>query len=216
MKRGLIVLLLSIAAFGLFAQDISLPRPATKAGVDLLTAVQNRRVSKTFIKKGLSQADLSTLLWAGLGPRGADAVSSATKANRTISFSGDNPYINIYVLSDKGTWKYLPDSNSLKFIGAKDARAEVSRAALPDAAYLLLFTVDNALTPSFLKTSPAIFQQMANATAGFSAQNIALTASALKMAAVIQYTLAPAAAATAAALSKDEAPLFIMQIGYTE
>ncbi|OHD26538.1 MAG: hypothetical protein A2Y38_06985 [Spirochaetes bacterium GWB1_59_5] len=181
-------------------------------GVDLLGAIQNRRVSKTYIKKAVPLADLSTILWAGIGPRGTDAVSSATKVGRTVSFSGDNPYINIYVLTDKGTYKYLPDTHTLKFIGGTDSRAAVSRAAVPDAAFMILFTVDNALTPSFLKANPALFQQMSHATAGFSA----LTASALRLAAVFQYTLAPAEAAKAAALEKDEVPLFILQGGYTE
>jgi len=216
MKRSFVAMFLLVSAFGLFAQDITLPRPGTKAGVDLISAIQNRRVSKTFAKKAITPADLSTILWAGLGPRSVDAVSSATKAGRNISFSGDNPYINIYVLTDKGTWKYLPDMNKLKSIGGVDSRAAVSRAAVPNAAFMILFTVDNALMPSFLKSNPSLFQLMAHATAGFAAQNIELTASALKIATVVQYTLAPAEAATAAALGKDEVPLFILQGGYTE
>jgi nitroreductase len=216
MKRSLAIFVFLISLAGLFAQDIVLPRPGQKAGIDLLTAIQNRRVSKAFVKKTVSMMDLSTILWAGLGQRGADAVSSATKAGRTVSFSGDNAYINIYVLNDKGTWKYLPDTNTLKQVGANDSRADVSKAAQPGAAFMILFTVDTALTPSFLKANPTVFLQMAHATAGFSAQNMELTASALKMAAVVQYTLTPAAATTAAVLSKDEVPLFIMQVGYTE
>lgn len=216
MKRSLFILIFLVSLAGLFAQDIVLPRPAQKAGVDLLTAIQNRRVTKAFVKKAISMADLSTILWAGIGPRGTDAVSSATKAGRTVSFSGENAYINAYVLNDKGSWKYLADTNTLKQITANDSRADVSRAAQPGAAFMVLFTVDTALTPSFLKANPTVFLQMAHATAGFSAQNMELTASALKMAAVVQYTLAPAAASTALALGKDELALFILQVGYTE
>lgn len=216
MKTKLLASILLLSSLGLFAQDISLPRPATKSGVDLLAAVQNRRVSRVFVKKAVPTAELSTILWAGLGARGPDAVSSATKAGRTVSFSGDNPYINLYVLGEKGTWKYLPDTNALKSISKADSRAAVAKASSPDAAYLILFTVDNAQMPSFMKGNPGLFQQMANATAGFSAQNIALTASALKMATIVQYSLAAPAAATAAGLGKDEVPLFIMELGYTE
>jgi hypothetical protein len=215
MKRVLVFVLLTMVALVVSAQDIQLPRPAATVGVDLLDAVQNRQASKTYIKKAVSQGDLATLLWAGLGPRGADAVTSATKSNRTVSFSGENPYINLYVLTDKGTWKYLPDTGSLKALGTTDARSAVSRAALSDAAFMLLFTVDTSLTPSFLKANPAVFQLMSHATAGFSAQNIGLAASALKMATVVQYTMNPAEAAKAANLGKDEVPLFIMQGGYT-
>lgn len=216
MKRTLTIFVFLVSLAGVFAQDIVLPRPAQKAGVDLLTAIQDRRVTKAFVKKVVSMADLSTILWTGLGPRGVDAVSSATKAGRTVSFSGDNAYINIYVLNDKGTWKYIPETNTLKFVSGTDSRADASRAAQPGAAFMVLFTVDTALTPSFLKGNPTLFLQMAHATAGFSAQNMELTASALKMAAVVQYTLAPAAASAAASLTKDEVPLFIMQVGYTE
>lgn len=215
MKRFLFYGMLVIAVMGVSAQEIKLPQPADTLGIDLLDAIQNRQAAKAYTRKAVTPADLATLLWAGLGPRGTDAVSSATKSNRTISFSGENPYINIYVLSDKGVWKYLPDSGSLKTLGTTDVRAAVSRAAIADASFMLLFTVDNALTPSFLKANPALFQQMSHATAGFSAQNIGLTASALKMATVVQYTMNPAEAARVANLGKDEVPLFIMQGGYT-
>jgi hypothetical protein len=216
MKRIIVSIVFFILALGVFAQDIALPRPGDKSGVDLLRAIQNRRVARAFVRKDVTLADLSTMLWAGLGPRGVDAVSSATTSGRTISFSGENPYITIYVLTDKGTYRYLPDKNTLKSVGGTDLRAAVSRAAVPDAALMFLFTADTALTPSFLKSNPALFLQMAHATAGFSAQNIALTASTLRMAGIVQYTLTAAEASKAAALGKDEVPLFIMQVGYTE
>jgi hypothetical protein len=43
-----------------------------------------------------------------------------------------------------------------------------------------------------------------------------LTASTLRLAVIVQYTLAAAEAVKAAALGKDDVPLFIMQVGYTE
>lgn len=216
MKKALAILLLAISTAALSAQDIALPAPATKSGVDLIGAIANRRVSKTFVKRDIPITDLSTILWAGLGLRKVDAVTSATKAGRNISFSGDNAYINIYVLTEKGSWKYLADKNSLQFINGIDARSKVSPAAIPTASALILYAVDNALTPSFLKTNPALFLQMSHATAGFAAQNIALTASSLKLASVVQYTLKAADASEALKLGKDEVPLFIQQLGYTE
>ncbi len=214
-KLSIVAIFLSVFSLSVFAEEIALPKPAQKAGVDVLTAIQNRQISRSYVKRAVSQADLSTILWAGLGSRGADAVSSATKADRTISFSGDNAYINIYVLDSKGTWKYLPESQSLKLMSSGDSRAAVSKAAIPDAAFMILFTVNTELTPSFLKSVPAVFLQMAHATAGFSAQNMELAASALKMASIVQYTLNPSGAASAARLEKEELPLFIMQVGYT-
>ena len=216
MKKALVILLLVISAAALSAQNISLPAPATKSAVDLISAIADRKVSKVFIKRNIPIADLSTILWSGLGMRGVDAISSATKAGRNISFSGDNAYINLYVLTEKGSWKYVADKNELKFISGNDARARISPAAIPAAAALIVYTVDNALTPSFLKANPAIFLQMAHATAGFAAQNIALTATTFKLASIVQYTLKAGDAIEALKLAKDEAPLFIQQLGYTE
>ncbi len=216
MKRSIAFLLVLVSAAVLFAQDISLPAPAKKSGVDLFAAIANRSVSKTFVKKDVSLQDLSTILWAGLGLRPVDAVSSATKAGRTVSFSGDNPYINIYVLTDKGAWKYVSADNRLESRSSNDVRAEASSGAVPAAAFMIVFTVDNALMPAFLKSNPAVFQQMAHATAGFAAQNIALSASAFKLATVVKYTMSAQGAASALKLSKDEVPLFTLQAGYTE
>ena len=216
MKKALFILLIAVSTATLWAQDIALPLPAGKSNVDLIGAIANRKVSKTFIKRDIPTADLSTILWAGLGLRKVDAVTSATKAGRNISFSGDNAYINIYVLTEKGSWKYLADKNSLQFINGTDVRSKVSPAAIPTASALILYTVDNALTTSFLKANPTLFLQMSHATAGFAAQNISLTASSLKMASVVQYTLKAADASEAIKLGKDEVPLFIQQLGYTE
>jgi nitroreductase len=216
MKRALLFLLAAVSIATLSAQDIALPQPASKSNVDLIGAIANRRVSKAFVRKDIPTADLATILWAGLGLRNADAVTSATKAGRNISFSGDNAYINIYVLTEKGSWKYLADKNALKFIDGVDSRAKISTAANPAASALILFTVDNALTPSFLKANPALFLQMSHSTAGFAAQNIALTASTFKLASVVQYTLKAPEAIEALKLGKDEVPLFIQQLGYTE
>ena len=216
MKKGLLVIVLALSLSNLFAQDVRLPPPAGKSGTDVLSAIRNRKISKVFVKKEIPAADLSTILWSGLGLRGVDAVSSATKAGRNISFSGDNAYINMYLLSDKGSWKYLADTNALQFIRSGDARSLVSPAAIPTAAAMILFTVDNALTPSFLKANPALFLQMSHATAGFAAQNIGLTASVLKLGSIVQYTLKVQGAKENLKLAKEEVPLFIQQLGYTE
>ena len=216
MKKTAFALALALVAAAVFAQDITLPAPATRSGNDLLAAISSRRVARSFVKRDIPAADLATILWSALGVRPSDAVSSATKANRTVSFSGDNAYLNLYFLSAKGAWKYLPETGALKSLSRDDLRAAISPAAIPAASGLILYTADTALTPSFLKSNPTLFLQMAHATAGFAAQNVALTASALKLATIVQYTLKAPAAAESLGLSKDEVPLFVQQIGYTE
>jgi nitroreductase len=213
MKILILLFLSAVLTFAVSAQDITLPAPAATVGVDLATAIQNRTVARAFVKKDVPAKDLSTLLAAALGKRGPDAVASATKAGRTVSFSGDNAYINMYVLDAKGTYAYDADRNVLKLLSSGDSRAAVTPEAMANAAFMVVYTVNEALTPSFLKANPGMFLTMAHATAGFSAQNLALTASALKLSSIVMYNLKPAALVTAAKLPKDEAPLFLVQVG---
>jgi nitroreductase len=216
MKFLTLVLLSSLVVFGVSAQDVSLPAPAPSVGVDLVAAIQNRTVARAFVKKDVSDKDLATILAAALGKRAPDAVASATKAGRTISFSGDNAYINLYVLDAKGTYAYDADHNSLRLLTAGDSRAAVCPEAMPNADFMVVYTANNALIPVFLKSNPNMFALMTQATAGFSAQNLALTASALKLSAIVMYNLKPAAVETAAKLAKDESPLFLVQVGYAK
>ncbi len=213
MKILILTWLSIVLTVAVSAQDVVLPAPAATVGVDLAAAIQNRTVARAFVKKDLSAKDLSTLLTAALGKRAPDAVASATKADRTISFSGDNAYINAYVLDAKGTYAYDADHNTLKLLSAGDSRAAVCPEAIADAAFMVVYTGNNALMPVFLKANPAMFQFMTHSTAGFSAQNLALTASALKLSSIVMYNLKPTALATAAKLAKDETPLFLVQVG---
>jgi len=213
MKILILSLMAVLLPFVVSAQDISLPAPAASVGVDLSTAIQNRSVARAFVKKDLLAKDLSTILAAAIGKRAPDAIASATKAARTVSFSGDNAYINLYVLDAKGTYAYDADRNVLKLLTAGDSRTAVTSEAIANAAFIVVYTVNEALTPSFLKSNPAMFQTMAHSTAGASAQNLTLTASAFKLSSVVMYNLKPAAFVTAAKLPKDEIPLFLVQVG---
>ena len=89
------------------------------------------------------------------------------------------------------------------------------RKSIATAAFMVLFTVDNVKAPSFLKSMPGLFRQIADGTAGYGAQNVGLVAAGLKLSSIVMYNLKPDAGA-ALKLSKSETPLFIMQLGYTQ
>jgi nitroreductase len=217
MKRIYFIPLFAFLASILFAQDITLAKPPAKLGIDVLEAIRERSAARTFVKKDIPITDLSTIVWAGNGLKGTtDAVSAASKAGATIPVSGDVDYIDLYVLSAKGAWRYDQAANVLKSVGSKDVRAQVTQEAIPTAALMILFAVDNAKAPSFLKGMPALFQQMANGTAGYGAQNIALVAAGLKIDSIVMYNIKPDATAAALKLPKEVTPLFIMQLGYTQ
>ena len=214
MKTTFSILIIAAVTTAVFAQDIPLQEPPAKIGMDLFDVIKARAAERNFVKRDVPVADLSAILWAGNGLKGADAVSGASKAGRTIPYSGDNVYMNVYVLTSKGAYRYDPEAKLLKQVSKADARAQITPEFIPTSSLMVLFTYDFAKAPSFLKSNPALFREMANGTAGYAAENMALAASAFKLGSIIMYNIKPQAAVTAAKLSKDESPLFIMQVGY--
>ena len=160
--------------------------------------------------------DLSAILWAGNGLKGTDAVSGASKAGRTVAYSGDNAYSNVYVLTSTGVYRYDAEGSLLKQLSNKDARPTITEENIATAALMVLFTADTTKAPPFMKGNLALFHDVANASASYSAQNIALAAGVFKLASIVMYNIKPDAAAAAAKLPKEELPLFIMQLGYTK
>ncbi len=216
MKKILSIAVFAVMAAGIFGQDIQLKQPPAKIGMDLFDVIKARAAERNFVKRDIPVADLSTILWAGNGLKGPDAVSGASKAGRTIPYSGDVAYMNVYVLTAKGAYLYQPEANLLKQVSKGDSRAQISPEFIPTSAMMLLFTYDFAKAPSFLKSTPELFREMANGTAGYAAENMMLAAAASKLGSIVMYNIKPQAAATAAKLGKDETPLFIVQVGYVQ
>ncbi len=216
MKTVLTMVALAAMTTAVFAQDIPLKDPQAKIGMDLFDVIKARAAARNFVNRDIPVQDLSTILWAGNGLKGADAVSGASKAGRTIPYSGDNVYMNIYTLTSKGVYRYEPEAKVLKQVAKGDVRAQLTPENIATASLMLLFTYDFAKAPSFLKSNPGLFREMANGTAGYAAENIALAAAAYKLGSIIMYNIKAPAAASAARLGKDESPLFIMQVGYLQ
>lgn len=81
-------------------------------------SVFRNTVARNFVKKDVSTADLATILWAGLGLRQSDAVSSATKAGPLRS-----PGI-ILTLTSTSSPKKEPGNISPRKTGCKHAAAK--------------------------------------------------------------------------------------------
>jgi nitroreductase len=207
------MLLLTALALAVFGQDIALPAPKAKVGLDFIDAVKARSTSRSFVAKDVSLEDLSTILWAANGVKSVDAVSSATKANRTIPYSGDNAYLNAYVFTAKGVYLYQPEKNALKQLGSKEVRDKVTVEFIKTSPVLILFTVDGDKLPSFFKSGP-LATAGTFGTAGEAASNTALAASAFKLSSIIMYNINPKTLPEAVTLGKNETPLILLQIGY--
>jgi len=215
-KIILSIVVLAAVTIGVFGQDIQLKQPPARIGMDFFDLIKARAAERNFVKRDIPVADLSTILWAGNGLKGPDAVSGASKAGRTIPYSGDVAYMNVYVLTASGAYLYQPDAALLKQVSKGDSRAQITPEFIPTSAAMLLFTYDFAKAPSFLKSTPALFREMANGTAGYAAENMMLAAAASRIGSIVMYNIKPQAVAAAARLGKDEVPLFIVQLGYSQ
>jgi len=217
MKRSVVVSLLLVAAAGLFAQDITLSKPPAKLGIDVMDAIRMRNASRTFVAREVPVADLSAIVWAGNGLKDMpDAMSAASKAASTIPISGDVNYINLYVLTAKGAYKFLPDKGVLHQVASSDVRASVTPEAIATASLMVLLTADTTKAPSFMKSMPALFHDVANGSASYAAENMGLVAAGLKLSSIVMYNLKPDGVMSALKLPKEESPICILQVGYTK
>jgi hypothetical protein len=217
MRKIVSILALALGAALVFGQDIALPKPAAKIGADLLDSIKMRYAARAFVAKDVSQADLATILWAADGLKGTpDAVSAASKAGGTFPVSGDVNYVNLYVLTAKGAYRYDPAGNALKQVATMDIRKEVTPEFIANSAFMLVFTKDATKIPAFLKSNPVMADQLAVGTASYGSENAALAAGVLKIGSIVMFNIKPPAVADGLKLSKDESPLFIMQLGYTQ
>jgi nitroreductase len=214
MKKIISIFISMLTLTCFFGQDITLPEPKSKSGVDLFDAVKARTTSKNFTKKDVPLEDLSSILWAGNGLKKVDAVSSASKAGRTIPYSGDNAYINIYVLTDKGAYLYVPEKNLLKQVAGKEVRDMVTPEFLKNSSFMIIFTYDLTKVPSFLKGNANAMEAMMSANSGYAAENIILASSSFKLNSIIMYNMKTADIPGILKLSKDEKPISFIQLGY--
>lgn len=214
MKRLSAMLLLTALALAVFGQDIALPAPKAKVGLDFIDAVKARSTSRSFVAKDVSLEDLSTILWAANGVKSVDAVSSATKANRTIPYSGDNAYLNAYVFTAKGVYLYQPEKNALKQLGSKEVRDKVTVEFIKTSPALVLFALDTAKLPSFAKGG--FGDALGTGTAGAAAESASLAASGLKLSTIIMYNINAKTISSIGVFSATEKPISFIQMGYAQ
>lgn len=76
---------------------------------------------------------------------------------------------------------YNPAEKLLKQSSKEEARSLVTTENIETASIMLLFTYDLAKIPPFLSSLPRLSHDIAEGTAGFSAENVMLAAATYKM-----------------------------------
>lgn len=131
------ILLLNGTLIPLLAQDIILPPPDKTGGKPLMQALNERQTTRSFTTDSLTLQQLSDLLWAGFG------INRPDQGKRTAPSAMNWQEIDVYVTLPGGSYIYVAESHSLKFINNKDLRKETGgQSFVADAALNIVYVAD--------------------------------------------------------------------------
>lgn len=224
MKTLIAVLLLSMLAVSIFAEERRLPKPAKTVGVDLISAIESRKSFKTFSGGQISANDLSTILWSGLGVtwragekssiNGIDTITGATLGERRSTVFAWQPTIKAYIFLSDGCYCYEPVENALVKVSSEDLRRIATTQHFSGQAAVIILVADGRT----LESIPGRMEDKlawANASAGLAAQNIYLTATSLGHGTVILWYVNRAAVRSGLGLSEKDQILYALPLGTT-
>ncbi len=158
MRTTLLTILLICLGYGMNAQEIKLPAPDRSGGQPLMKSLNERKSTRSFSEKDLSDQQLSNLLWAANGFNREDKRTAPTAMNRQE--------LELYVISKKGVYSYNAKEHKLTLVKAGDYRKSAGiQDYVYDAPLNILIVSD---------TNKAASQQYSYTNCGYISQNIYL------------------------------------------
>jgi len=184
-----------------------LPEAGDLGGVTLADALSQRRSARAFTPTPLTVEQTSELLWAAQG------VTSSW-GGRTAPSAGALYPLEIYVVTAKSVWHYVPADHQVQVRATADARRAVVDAVGQDSAALApaLFVITGTparLVPKYLLHA----QRYTVLEAGHAAQNLLLAAAGLGLGGVPIGAFDRAAVASALGLATGEEPIYVIPVG---
>ncbi|MDR1607195.1 MAG: nitroreductase family protein [Deltaproteobacteria bacterium] len=188
--------------------DIKLPAPQTEGGIGIFEALKKRSSTAggDFSPAELTDAELSTLLWAAIG------LNRGEKGWTSPMAMGLPPYCKIYVAGTKGVWLYDWASHSLIDVSPENIKPIIGdQAFVRRASHVLIIVSD----PKGLETfpDPALKDEFAHVLTGAMTQNIYLAATSLKVGARYIHGMRLDDIKTALKLAEGEKPVCLMMLG---
>jgi SagB-type dehydrogenase family enzyme len=213
MKKYILILLAILTLNGiivpLFAQDIILPAPDKTGGKPLMQALNERQTTRSFTRDSLSLQQLSDLLWAGFG------INRPDQGKRTAPSAMNWQEIDIYVTLPGGSYIYVAESHSLKFINNMDLRQETgSQSFVADAALNIVYVAD--MGKRGLKDGQVIKDSdlfMTYSDAAFIAQNIYLYCASANLGCVVRGSVPDNNLATELGLKSSQRIILAQTVG---
>jgi nitroreductase len=198
---------LSSLSFG--AQDTSLvllPSPQQDIGRPLMQVLRDRKSSREFGEKSLSQQDLSNLLWAGFG------INRPATGGRTAPSAMNMQEIDVYVSDAQGLFRYEAKENGLKRILGKDIRRLTGEQPfVKNAPVNIILVADRGRMKKGSQDNAALY---ASADAAFISENIYLYCASEGLATVVRAYVNKEALAKAMMLGPQQEVVFCQTVGF--
>ncbi len=189
---------------------IELPAPKTDSGMTLTQALATRRSHREFAEIELTPAQVSQLCWAAQGV-------TNDSGNRTAPSAGGLYPLTIVMADTRGVFEYRPDTHALIPRGDQDVRAQLQKAGLNqspigEAPACFIVTMDVSITAKKYGKDAERYCLM---EAGHAAQNLLLTATALKLGAVSIGALYEDNVSKALGLPSRLRPVYLIPVGHS-
>ena len=190
---------------------ITLPKPNQKGSVSLEQAIAARRSRRDFLSQSLTLEQISQLTWAA---QGRDVHSSY----RTTPSAGATYPLELFVLTDQGLFRYLPDKHSLEKLIDQDLRAALASAAwgqefIEAAPLTLVFAAQFSRTTNRYGQRGIRYVYM---EVGHAAQNVHLQAQALGLGSVPVGAFDDTSVSKVLLLEDYLEPLYLVVVGYAK
>ena len=194
------------------ARIIDLPQPKIISKTSLEESIYRRRSERTFLKKDISDQQLSQILWAAQG------ITDTSFGFRTAPSAGALYPLHIYVVKKDGVFRYIPDGHKLLQLASGDKRPSIVRAslgqsAIKEAPVSLIISANFAITQA--KYGPRAFRYVCMEI-GHVAENIHLQAVALGLGSVPLGAFWDDVVKSTLELPENQDPLYIIPIGYIQ
>ena len=160
-------------------QTIKLPAPTLQDDKPLMQALEERKSSREFSEKELSQQDLSNILWA------ANGINRPETGHRTSPSARNIQDIDIYTILKDGAYRYDPRHHELVLIVAGDYRKDAGMQGYVATAPLNLIYVSDLSKMSMYKDHDEVILT-AGIDAGHCSQNVYLYGAAAGLGVVVR------------------------------
>jgi len=191
------------------AEIITLPKPNQSGSMPLEQAIAIRRSRRHFLPKSLSLEQIGQLAWAAQG-------QDESSKYRTTPSAGATYPLELFVITDEGMFRYLPDKHSLEKLADQDLRSPLATAAwgqefIQAAPLTLLIAAEVTRTTGHYGKRGIRYVYM---EAGHAAQNVHLQAEALGLGSVAVGAFDDNSVSEVLSLPQNLDPLYMVAVGY--